>query len=244
MACAKCSSRNAFPSSNSQLGRCAVKTCAQTSSGSATRTGELFRTAYQCPWWPLWTRTRQPSSPRMRGRWRGEPLLLRLRSRSHLRRSAGGWHSVGVAGRPAAGRQAQPGIESMTAARRQPGELMRRHRGARAVASFNAAAVPDTQKPLHGRANNAGVATGSRKRPASERVTVGRRLRLLHASPTHEPRHAANYGDGWHPLNAPRLKPAHAGLKHGTSPRTPPRTPPRHGWQDIQAGSTRYEAMR
>lgn len=162
----------------------------------------------------------------------------------------------------------------MTAARRQPGELMRRHRGARAVAthnreprrkapmalalgadtwsaavtsadtsaeartSFNADAAPDTQKPLHGRANNAGVATGSRKRPASERVTVGRRLRLHHASPTHEPRHAANYGDGWHPLNAPRLKPAQAGLKHGTSPRTPPR----HGWQDIQAWSTQVKA--
>lgn len=63
-------------------------------------------------------------------------------------------------------------------------------------------------------------------------------MRRFNASPTHEPRHAANYGDGWQPLNAPRLKPAQAGLKHGTSPRTPPR----HGWQDIQAGSTQCNA--
>lgn len=78
----------------------------------------------------------------------------------------------------------------MTAARRQPGELMRRHRGARAVA--------------------------------------------INASPTHEPRHAANYGDGWHPLNAPRLKPEARS----------PLPPCAKGRQDTQAGSTQCEAMR
>lgn len=116
----------------------------------------------------------------------------------------------------------------MTAARRQPGVLMRRHRGARAVATHNR--EPRRKAPM---ALALGADTWSAAVTSAE-------ARTFNASPTHEPRHAANYGDGWHPLNAPRLKPAQAGLKHGTSPRTPPR----HGWQDIQAGSTRYEAMR
>lgn len=186
----------------------------------------------------------------------------------------------------------------MTAARRQPGVLMRRHRGARAVARFSygcmklrvgasdAGSIPatSTTEGVHGfdgalirdgqpamvpAASGSPVSRGPvrwaktklptttaitssalRDVPAGRGVTNAGTLggsnalkpQHTHASPTHEPRHAANYGDGWHPLNAPRLKPAQAGLKHGTSPRTPPRTPPRHGWQDIQAGSTQVKA--
>lgn len=66
-----------------------------------------------------------------------------------------------------------------------------------------------------------------------------RAVATFNASPNHEPKQAANYGDGWHLSHAPRPESAHAGLKHETSPAHSPRCA--KGWQDIRAGSAHSE---
>lgn len=133
----------------------------------------------------------------------------------------------------------------MTAARRQPGVLMRRHRGARGR-QFNA--VSNAERPSHGcpvgYRDNTGCCAHVRYTVASTpfarallpKALAGTRWSamtapLSNASPTHEPTQAANYGDGWHLSHAPRLKPEARS----------PLPPCAKGRQDTQAGSAYSE---
>lgn len=126
----------------------------------------------------------------MRGRWRGE--RMRIPVWSCLRRWPGAGLPMGMAGRASTGRQAQPGIESMTAARRQPGVLMRRCRGARSVASSTApvaqwieqrsSSAPHAGSSPAGGANFNAAEAGSS--PAVERIVCRHRKPLRQM--THE----------------------------------------------------------